>query len=139
MSRCKTCKDWLLESEIERHKCPPRLECADLDELEDWGEADDVEGDMWMAVYARRAAQAAEQFARNRLEEAGEIRVRVRNQHGVTIDLRVTAEYELRLDACADGPFSDPTRWERDKIANSSDFHKRTEPIETVAAETATA
>ena len=137
MPKCDTCKEWLLESELTRHKCPPRFECVDLDELEDFednGHADDDPIE-WTTVYGRDPVEVAERFAYRRLEEAGEIRVRVRNPHGVTIDLRVTGEYELRFNASADGHFSDPTRWERDKLANSWDFHKRTEPVaETVTA-----
>ena len=134
MPGCDTCKEFLYEGE--RHKCPPALEVIDLDELESFeqfGEPDE-EAPEWTTVYARDAAEASEKFARKRFEYEGSIRVRVRNQHGVTIDLRVTAEYELRFDASADGEFRDPTRWERDRIANSREFATRTEPVAVAAA-----
>src|SRR5262245_25700887 len=98
MPNCDTCKKFLLDSEVSWHKCPPRFECADLDDLEQFEDAPEPgdEPPTWTPVYDSTAGGAAEKFAERRLEHEGTMRVRVRNAHGVTLDLVVTAEYQLR-------------------------------------------
>lgn len=128
MPNCDICKNFMLDSEVSRHKCPPRFECIDLDELEQFEDAPEPGDELptWTPVYDSTAGGAAEKFAETRLEYEGTIRVRIRNAHSVTLDLVVTAEYQLRFDASAEGSFSDPKRWKRDELAMSMKFHELT-------------
>ncbi len=128
MHSCDTCKKSLLDSEVPRHKCPPRFECIALDELEQFEDAPEPgdEPPTWTAVYDSTAAGAAEKFAEKHLEYEGTLRVRVRNAQGLWLDLVVTAEYHLRYDASAEGPLSDSNRWKRNELAMSMKFHELT-------------
>jgi hypothetical protein len=131
MPTCETCRNFLLETEVPHHKCPPRFECALLEEIEEVEGATDV---TWSAVYAKSPAQAAEKLAESFLDNEGKLRVRVRNQHGVHIDLQVEAEYTLRFDAGPVGHYQDPGYWDRRNLADDWKFHERTEPVQAEAA-----
>jgi hypothetical protein len=132
MTQCETCKERLYtDRETKSHQCPPRYEVVSLDELEnfeDFAEEGDAAPE-WTTFHARSPNEAAIKFARTELDYEGAIRVRVRNEHGVEIDLRVTAEYELSFDASPDGHYSQPGYWDRSELARSLEFHKRTELI----------
>jgi hypothetical protein len=132
MTQCETCKERLYtDRETKSHQCPPRFECVNLDEFEnfeDFAEPGDAAPE-WTIFYTRYPNDAAIKFARTELDYEGAIRVRVRNEHGVEIDLKVEAEWELRFDAGPDGHYTQPGYWDRSELAMSWKFHERTEPV----------
>ncbi|MGH9767220.1 MAG: hypothetical protein ACREAB_07275 [Blastocatellia bacterium] len=129
MPNCETCWNWITKSDAARHECPPRFECTLIEEIEAREEfGDEADEPEWIVVYARHPAQAAERFAARYMEGPGELRVRIRNEHGVEIDLSVEAEAVLRFDASPVGCISDPGYWDRVGLAQSDDFHKLAEP-----------